>query len=100
MFFKLNLVLKTNKRTPCHNLGMWPANSTLHWNVIDGDQFDEKNLLQLISEQMKEFEMSKNLTGNHLAMETAPVVSCMKTLMMVFNFIFWVSGRVLFSSTH
>jgi hypothetical protein len=25
------------------------------------------------------------------ALHTAPVVTCMKTLMMVFNFIFWVS---------
>ena len=29
------------------------------------------------------------------ALNTAPVVTCMKTLMMVFNFIFWV--RILFS---
>lgn len=29
------------------------------------------------------------------ALTTAPVVTCMKTLMMVFNFIFWVTGIVI-----
>ncbi|CAG5118571.1 unnamed protein product, partial [Candidula unifasciata] len=29
------------------------------------------------------------------ALSTAPVVTCMKTLMMVFNFIFWVTGIVI-----
>ncbi|XP_005107456.2 tetraspanin-7 [Aplysia californica] len=29
------------------------------------------------------------------ALQTAPVVTCMKTLMMVFNFIFWVTGIVI-----
>jgi len=45
---------------------------------------------------MKEMEMSKNLTARaDQAMETAPVVECMKTLMMVFNVIFWVTGVVI-----
>jgi len=42
--------------------------------------------------------MSKNLTERvDTRMETAPVVSCMKNLMMVFNLIFWVTGVVLMS---
>lgn len=40
--------------------------------------------------------MSKNLTERvDNAMETAPVVGCMKNLMMVFNLIFWVTGVIL-----
>jgi len=45
---------------------------------------------------MKEFNMSSKLTERvEQGMDTAPVVACMKKLMMVFNFIFWITGVLL-----
>lgn len=46
--------------------------------------FIAKHIVGILTRNMKKGRVDSTLS-------TAPVVTCMKTLMMVFNFIFWVS---------